>query len=277
MNGLYNNSLYSNNRNRKKTLIIDFDDTDDTHLGSGTEFKIDLREPFIIDKHSEIYLDHFLTFNCNLGDTHNHAAFALKINEFNINSGVASNTSSDKIDGAIIIPNDNNNISNYFGTVSHKAKKFNYICDINPIRLTSLSGKITDLNGDPIFHGTTTGNQFTYALVGIESWDTTSDTPRALNRGETITSISPASGPVADANVRILTDTLIDSSVIYFTTTSALVTTDWDTGNIDFVINAVSPYATYDFTLTRSGINPGMKLIGGNGRFTAEFSIVSRE
>ena len=38
MNGLYNNSLYINNRNRKKTLIIDFDDSDNTHLGSGTEW-----------------------------------------------------------------------------------------------------------------------------------------------------------------------------------------------------------------------------------------------
>ena len=42
MNGFYQNSGYVNNRNRKKTLIIDFNDTDNTHLGSGTEFKIDL-------------------------------------------------------------------------------------------------------------------------------------------------------------------------------------------------------------------------------------------
>ena len=60
---------------------------------------------------------------------------------------------------------DNNNADNYFGTVVHKGKKFNYICDINPCTLHSISGKITDLNGDPIFHGSSTGTKFTYALI----------------------------------------------------------------------------------------------------------------
>ena len=56
---MFQNSGYKNTRNRKRTLIIDFNDSDNTHLGSGTEFSIDLYEPFIIDKHSEIYLDNF--------------------------------------------------------------------------------------------------------------------------------------------------------------------------------------------------------------------------
>jgi len=281
MEGFYNNSGYMNNRNRKKTLIIDFDDFDNIHLGNGSEFKIDLREPLIIDKHSEIYLDNFLTFNCNMGDTYNHSAFVLKIKEFNINSGVASNSKGDTISGGIIIPNDNNNINNYFGTVSHKSKKFNYICDINPCTISSITGKITDLNGASMFHGTDSiANRFTYAIVGIDSWDTTSDTKRALNKGETVTSItstSPGSPVAANANVRILTDTLIDASVIYFTTTSVLIPHEWDTGNIVFVIDADDPYITYDFTLTRTGVNQGMKLLSGNARFTAEFSIISRE
>ena len=269
MNGLYNNSLYINNRNRKKTLIIDFDDSDNTHLGSGTEFKIDLREPFIIDKHSEIYLDHFLTFNSNLGDTHNHAAFALKINEFNINSGVASNTSSDKIDGAIIIPNDNNDINNYFGTVSHKSKKFNYICDINPIRLTSISGKITDLNGDSIFHGTTTGTKYTYALVGISSWTKFTGDARPLTKGETV-SINPGSGAV---NITILNNTGVNASTIYFTSTTDITTSGYTSEEITIIALATPAYTFKVGSATDSGIH----LIKDNGRFTAEFSIVSRE
>ena len=281
MEGFYNNSGYMNNRNRKKTLILDLDDSavGDTHLGAGTEFRIDLIEPLIIDKHSEIYLDNFLTFNCNLSDTHHQTAFALKINEFNINSGVASNISGDTITRSIIIPNDNNNINNYFGSVLHKGKKFNYLCDINPITLSSISGKITDLNGSSMFHGTDSiANRFTYAIVGIDSWDTTSDTKRALNKGETVTSIT-SGGTAATANVRILTDTLIDASVIYFTTTSVLIPHEWDTGNIVFDIQSVPSLfqVTYDFTLTRTGVNQGMKLLSGNARFTAEFSIISRE
>ena len=50
---MFQNSGYINNRNRKRTLILDVDDkeTVDTHLGTAGTFKIDLFEPLIIDKH----------------------------------------------------------------------------------------------------------------------------------------------------------------------------------------------------------------------------------
>ena len=266
MDGFYNNSMYSNNRNRKKTLMIDLNDSDNTNLGSGTEFKIDLREPFIIDKHSEVYLDNFNTFNSNLGDTHNQTAFALRINEFNIKSGVASNTSGDEIDGAIIIPNDNNDINNYFGTVSHKSKKFNYICDINPIRLTSISGKITDLSGDPIFHGSASGTQYTYALIGISSWTFINGDARPLTKGEVVT-INPGTGVV---NITILNNTGINASTIYFTSATNIVPSVYTSTSITITATA------YVFTVG-SATHSNIHLIKGNGRFTAEFSIVSRE
>ena len=79
----YQNPRYTNERNRKRTLILDIDDSSHTHLGSGTEFTVDLYEPLNIDKHSEIYLDNFTTYNCNLSDTNAHSSFCLKINEFN--------------------------------------------------------------------------------------------------------------------------------------------------------------------------------------------------
>ena len=115
-NGLnfFQNSGYRNDRNKKRTLILDLDDTDNTHLGKASKFNIKLREPFIIDKPSEIYLDNFLTFNANLGDFHTHSAFVLKIDEFNINNGVASNTSGDKLSGAIVIPNATNSVDNFW-------------------------------------------------------------------------------------------------------------------------------------------------------------------
>ena len=47
----------------------------------------------------------------------------------------------------MIIKTENNH-----GAVVHKGKKFNYVCDINPQKLNSISGKITDLAG-PVFHG----------------------------------------------------------------------------------------------------------------------------
>ena len=270
---MYMNSGYNNNRNRKKTLIVDFDDNDNTHLGSGTEFKIDLREPLIIDKHSEVYLDNFLTFNCNLGDTHNRSAFVLKINEFNIHSGVASNSSSDKIDRCIVIPNDNNNIENYFGQVVHKGKKFNYICDINPQKLHSISGKITDLNGDPMFHGSSTGTKFTYALTGISGWTTNSGTAQYLPEGAVFTQITTSGGTNCGPGT-ILTNTALSANTIFFTSASVLDPVHYDAGaTIQFTMN--SDTGDYVFTLTGDGNS--IALLKQNARFISEFSIVSRD
>tara|TARA_Y100001970_G_scaffold105940_1_gene132727 strand:- start:108 stop:980 length:873 start_codon:yes stop_codon:yes gene_type:complete len=277
---MYMNSGYNNNRNRKKTLIVDFDDNDNTHLGSGTEFRINLREPLIIDKHSEIYLDNFLTFNCNLGDTHNHSAFVLKINEFNINNGVASNTSSDKIDSGIVIPNDNNNIDNYFGTVVHKGKKFNYICDINPCTLHSISGKITDLNGDPIFHGSSTGTKFTYALTGIDTWGSAgAGAARALVKGDVLSSIvagAGGAGKSTGASTRILANTALHASSIFFTAEEELTQSEFDAVDIVFTVTSSGGFSAYTFTIS-TATNPSVVLLKQNARFISEFSIVSRD
>ena len=272
---VFQNSGYINKRNRKKTLIIDLDDSDNTHLGSGTEFRINLREPLIIDKQSEIYLDNFLTFNCNLGDTHNHSAFVLKINEFNINTGVASNASSDKIDGGIVIPNDNNNIDNYFGTVVHKGKKFNYICDINPQKLHSISGKITDLNGASIFHGQGTGTNFTYALTGIGSWDYDGGTQQFLPRGATSVTFTTSGGGANVYTGTILANTVINASTILFTTPTNLVTDKWNAGRT-IQITMGPDVGSYQFTLVPESTN-SIALLKQNARFISEFSIISRE
>ena len=278
---VFQNSGYINKRNRKKTLIVDFDDNDNTHLGSGSEFKIDLREPLIIDKHSEVYLDNFLTFNCNLGDTHNHAAFVLKINEFNINSGVASNAAGNTIEGGIVIPNDNNNSENYMSTVVHKGKKFNYICDINPCKLHSISGKITDLNGDSIFHGQSTGTKFTYALTGIDTWGTAGGgtTARSLVNGDVLTSIvadGGGAGKATGASTRIITNTDIDAANIYFTAEEELTPSNFTGVDIVFTVTASGGYGAYTFTIS-AATNPGVILLKQNARFISEFSIISRD
>ncbi len=276
---IFQNSGYTNKRNRKKTLIVDFNDSDNTHLGSGTEFKIDLREPLIIDKHSEIYLDNFLTFNCNLGDTFGHAAFVLKINEFNINPAVSSSNSSTAniIQGGIVIPNDNNNIDNYFGTVVHKGKKFNYICDINPCKLHSISGKITDLLGEPIFHGPSNGTKFTYALTGIDTWGSAgAGTARSLVRGDALSSIAPAGGTATGTSTRILTNTALNASTIFFTAEEELTTSEFAGVDIVFTVTASEGFGAYTFTISTS-TNPGVILLKQNARFISEFSIISRD
>jgi hypothetical protein len=280
---VFQNSGYTNKRNRKKTLIVDFNDSDNTHLGSGTEFKIDLIEPLIIDKHSEIYLDNFLTFNSNLGDTFGHAAFVLKINEFNINPAVSSSNSStgNIIQGGIVIPNDNNNIDNYMSTVVHKGKKFNYICDINPCKLHSISGKITDLLGEPIFHGLSIGTKFTYALTGIDTWGSAgSGTARSLVKEDILTSIvagGGGSGKATGASTRILTNTALNASTIFFTALEDLTTNEFSGADIVFTVDdGGGGHGAYTFTISTS-TNPGVILLKQNARFISEFSIISRD
>ena len=145
----YKNAQYTNTRNEKKTLILDIDDSNvSDHLSGGTEFNIELYEPLIIDKHSEVYLDNFLTFNSKPGLEPQDMAFNLTINEFNNNGNVASNSlDKSKLYNKLIIPNENDDIDNHNLNILHKSKKFNYICDINPCKLGRISGKITNLDG----------------------------------------------------------------------------------------------------------------------------------
>ena len=186
----YENSGYKNLRNKKKTLILDI--TDNTALSAGSEFNVKLFEPLKIDKQSELYLDNFITFNSMLADNSKRSSFCLKINEFNINTNCAAgDLSQNTLYNSIIIPNENRNIENFFTSVSHKAKKFNYICDVNPMTITSLSGKITDLEGDSVFHGDSnvSNGTKTYALMNITSpWEDSS----GVVRGEQVKTLIPS-------------------------------------------------------------------------------------
>ena len=87
------------------------------------EFNIPLFEPLIIDSLSEVYLDNFISYNSNISNISEDSAFCLKINEFNINSNVASSNNQNTIFNSIVIPNEHNNPSNNQSMVIHKAKK----------------------------------------------------------------------------------------------------------------------------------------------------------
>ena len=260
---MYQNSGYVNNRNRKRTLILDIDDSasSDTHLGVGGEFNIKLFEPLIVDKHSEVYLDNCLTFNSNIAQTPSSCAFALRINEFNMNSNVASSSHNNNMFNSLIIPNDHKSVSGNQGAVVHKGKKFNYVCDINPQTIHSLSGKITDLSGSPIFHGT--NGQFTYALTGIDSG----------NLDIKVLSGTAFTGITGNAVSGTFLATHFNSSTTLHFATSAVLPNPAafvsGTGNIVFTI------AAGDLTLANAAGNLNLTLIQNPARFIAEFSIIS--
>jgi hypothetical protein len=141
----YQNPGYQFERRGKKTVILDVSSPKAGTLP--TEFNVKLLEPLIVDRLSDVYLDAFITTNAIINTLVKNIGFTLKINEFNINSNVASNQDKTPTGGydsrkfnSIFIPNAATDTK----TVSHKAKKFNYIASINPCTISSLSGEILD-------------------------------------------------------------------------------------------------------------------------------------
>ena len=153
---LYQNSNYNFERRERKTLIIDSINNKLTS-SSGT-FTTELTEPLIIDKLSDVYLESFTTNKCTANTTSQNMCFLLDIEEFNINSnsafnasksasGVLYNTSGTHSFNRIVIPNESDAST---GTKIHKSKKLNYICSINPTRISNINGKVTNLDNEPI-------------------------------------------------------------------------------------------------------------------------------
>jgi hypothetical protein len=248
---IHQSTSFQNKLNTKQIVLLDIDDSDendgDKHiLGSSEKFNIHFNEPLIIDKVSELYLDNVITYNCNITNDNDNSAFVLNINEFNIATKVASNSSMIRSETApttsngnsimsnsIIIPNENDSIDNYYSTVIHKSRKLNYLADIPCGRFSNLSGNITNLNGDPIFHGQQKGNNYTYRLQNI-SWNLTGNKPefddnRTTSYSFGTTSAQNASLAAIDKNtefilstaeIRIscimLNDTPIKSSTLIF-------------------------------------------------------------
>lgn len=166
---MYMNSGYNFDRTPKKTLLVRW------HSSGADQSKIDLSltEPLKIDVLSDIYLDNFTTFHNASADatfnTPEKSAFVLNINEFNTQSNVAGEDNNKRKDifNNIIIPSDalTNNTADTV-TKSHKSKKMNYICSINPTKINKITGSITDLNGGDIF-GANTNDMFLAEFVFV--------------------------------------------------------------------------------------------------------------
>lgn len=238
---------------KKHVIILDIDDKDEKYgdkhiLGGAERFNIKLNEP-LQTKNCELYLDNVITYNCNITNDNDNCAFLLELDGINVNTTAASNSSNidsagrpsstqgnDMISNKIIIPNENNSIDNYYRGVIHKSKKLNYLADINK-PLTNLSGKITNLNGDPIFHGQQKGNNYTYSLSNIiwkwngsttafngSSTSASFSTPGSLTKLDKNTEFMMWSSVGGDANkisCVLLNDTNINASKIMFSTNAS--------------------------------------------------------
>ena len=146
---MYENSQYNFNRTTKKILILKWNNN-----GDNKTINEPLHEPFKIDKLSDVYLDNFTTMYggtsplFDLTGTPN-IAYVLKIDQFKIDS----NSNDSVIYNSIIIPNEYATTTDTnTSRKTHKGKKLNYICSINPCDITELTGTITSTNGDDMFN-----------------------------------------------------------------------------------------------------------------------------
>ena len=259
-------------------------------------FSVNLHEPLHIDKYSSIFLDNFLTYNCNMGDNPSDMAACLTIDEFQINTNVAS---TDKIHNGnhifnkIVIPNENNDINNFHSTVAHKAKKFNYICDINPCTLTKLSGKITNIDGEPFFHGSHRASNRFYSMKIDSPWieKTGSDVSDISKNTEFV--IATSSGTGNTYACVMMTSVSKDSDIIYFT---SKVNENVLKTNVHLQSNIELIFSTSKITSSTLGGNPAVEHLhihpsditftldlsnkpiirSDYGRFIAEFSIEAK-
>ena len=148
----YNNSQYYYDRINSKTLLIDSYITDQANPHS---FNITLNTPLELDKPYDVYLESLTTWNAksSAADGGANMGFILSIDEFKIRTSIAQNkTINDQYPeevytNGIFIPNEHSG-SNDKQSVTHKGKKLNYICTLEPKTIHSINGTISNL-GNP--------------------------------------------------------------------------------------------------------------------------------
>uniref|UniRef100_A0A6C0L3V5 Uncharacterized protein n=1 Tax=viral metagenome TaxID=1070528 RepID=A0A6C0L3V5_9ZZZZ len=150
---MFNNSSYQLDRLDRQTIILDIEKAD----GAGVDkinFSVELMEALNIDKKYNLFLDSISTLNCVDNDTSTDTmGFLLSINNFNILS-----SSNQQMSRKLFIPNEQSGGTGASNTKTHKGKKMNYICKVEPTRIQTISGSITLLDGlTDIFKGTAVG------------------------------------------------------------------------------------------------------------------------
>ena len=148
MDKMYQNPSYNFERVNKQTFAID------VTINTGTDFSVTLHEPLKIDKLSDIYLESLLTFKAfkrnkeDVDEKPNYMGFILSINELPIQN----NSSNANMFNKVFISNmdaDTVDVDDPGGVSIHKSRKFNFICSVNPMTLSNISGSITNILTTP--------------------------------------------------------------------------------------------------------------------------------
>lgn len=110
-----------------------------------SNFRVNLKEEFIIDKVSDIYLESITINRPAQATNFSNLYFVLDIDEFNIKTNTNNAFMGDKF----VIPNEN---TESFGNnkIMKYHKKSNYVAQINPTKLSSLTFTITNENNESV-------------------------------------------------------------------------------------------------------------------------------
>jgi len=138
LKGMYQNTGYGFERQEMKSLTVYVD----KDMTSDFTFSANLVEPLTIDKLCNIYLDNVILYN-GIVKTAN-TFFMIGIDQFKIDNTFAFQGGINTLNAnnKVIIPND---ITTADSTSILKGKKFNFIGQINPTKLTTISGSITSV------------------------------------------------------------------------------------------------------------------------------------
>ena len=158
---LFDNTLLSTNyrfnRFKKKVICIDVCHNLPDIDGNGTKaidnlsgdywnnFRVNLREPLILDKITDVYLESIIVNNPAQANNYSNLNFAIDISEFNIKT----NTNNTHMFDKFVIPNENTAASGTNKIMKYHLKS-NYIASVNPTKLTSLTFNITNEDGETV-------------------------------------------------------------------------------------------------------------------------------
>ena len=242
-----------------------------------SHFRVNLKEDFIIDKVSDIYLESITINRPAQANNFSNLYYVIDIEEFNIKTNTNNTYMSDKF----VIPNEN---TESFGNnkIMKYHKKSNYVAHINPTTLSSLTFKITNENGDTVntnISSTKSGDVTNFTAIGTAVAITLTDgqgdnfavNDTVYNGNNNLVGIVTAQ---TANNITIAGGTLIDLGVgeeifisSFKTTTLVNVGVGIQIGNIA-AINVDGGDATVKFTINS-------KVYLGNGSFVGTVTAVT--
>jgi len=282
LDNMYQHTRYTNNIKKQQALSI---------FGhpSNKTFSLDLHEPFRVDSISDVYLDHFTTFD--IGAINNSGLgkkqfFILKIDQFPLN-GISNKSS---FNNAIIIPNDDTSGDKTLKV--HKGKKMNYVTTLMPGTIDKITGTITDWSGDNIFQDNSVtindvpstdgltivitaalavGSDIT-EVITLTSNDATDGTGATTSGNTGTFSKKGTTANVAAAIIDAITDIIGAGAILGYT---AAVTAGDPTNVVTFTLGEDVTSIAFDGSYHSD--NSGNNLKSTHPHFLAEFVIVNRD